>query len=141
VDDGFCPLIMRWRRERQRQAASAKSEQGSSEGASGESQEGGDGASSNSYTRNRNGERAAEERPYDWQRHPATRRAPDRPAPSFSTVGRPDQASGWGQALLYGGGLTLMALVLAMGWSIGRPRPRDRRPPLPAPAWARRRRR
>jgi hypothetical protein len=131
------------REARQRQAASAKSEQGSSEGANGESQDGGgDSASSNSFTRHENGDRpaAAERRPYDWDRHPATRRDPERPAPSFSMVGQ-DQSSGAGQAVLYGGGLTLMALVLALGWNIVRPRPGDRRPPQPAPAWARRRRR
>ncbi|MDX6662262.1 MAG: hypothetical protein QOG09_364, partial [Solirubrobacterales bacterium] len=51
------------------------------------------------------------------------------------------QPSAWARDLQWGGGLTLMALVLAFGWITVRPTPRRRQPELPAPAWNRSRRR
>ena len=44
------------------------------------------------------------------------------------------QASAWTRDLLYGGGLAIAALVLSTGWGRMRPRPRRREPELPAPA-------
>jgi hypothetical protein len=57
----------------------------------------------------------------------------------FTAVHSAEQPSVWTRGLLYGGGLTLGALLLAMTWTAW-PRPRRRPPELPAPAWARRRR-
>jgi hypothetical protein len=99
---------------RQRQAATAKSESANAGGAEetqGNSDSGGD---SQSMTR-RDTRRDA----YDF-----SARAPER------------QASAWTQDLYYGGGLTLLALTLALGWTAVRPRGRRREPDLPAPAWA-----
>jgi hypothetical protein len=67
----------------------------------------------------------------------ATRRDRTRPAPSFTALVRRDQPSAWARGALYGGGLTLMALSLAFGWTTLRPGPRRREPELPAAAWAR----
>jgi hypothetical protein len=45
-------------------------------------------------------------------------------------------ASPLSQTALYGGGTALMALALALAWSVGRPGPRRRPPEVPAPAHA-----
>ncbi|MDX6662623.1 MAG: hypothetical protein QOG09_725, partial [Solirubrobacterales bacterium] len=63
------------------------------------------------------------------------------PAQSFTPLSRHAQPSAWARDLQWGGGLTLMALVLAFGWITVRPTPRRREPELPAPAFARHRRR
>lgn len=57
--------------------------------------------------------------------------------PSFTALERADSAGG-GRVLAYGGGLTLAALALALGWTTLRPTPRRRHPPQAALAWARR---
>jgi hypothetical protein len=73
-----------------------------------------------------------------------TRRDRTKLAPSFTFLtgshARP-QASAWSRDALYGGGLLLMAAVLALGYTTVRPTPRRRRPELPAPAWVRNQRR
>jgi hypothetical protein len=50
------------------------------------------------------------------------------------------QPSAWTTGLEWGGGVGLMALALALGFTTLRPTPRGRPPVLPAPAWVRRRR-
>jgi hypothetical protein len=62
------------------------------------------------------------------------------PTQSFTPLSHHAQPSAWARDLQWGGGLTLMALVLAFGWITVRPTPRRREPELPAPAFARRRR-
>jgi len=105
---------------RQKQAAVAKSEEGSSE-----SQElGGDLA----------------QNPASPDSAPMTRRDRIKPGPSITVIAHRDQPSAWARGALYGGGLTLMALTLAFGWNTLRPGPRRRRPEVPEPAWAKRRR-
>jgi hypothetical protein len=59
------------------------------------------------------------------------------PASSFTPLAHHNQPSAWARDLQWGGGLTLMALVLAFGWITVRPTPRRREPELPAPAWVR----
>jgi hypothetical protein len=59
---------------------------------------------------------------------------------NFTALAHRDQASAWARDLQWGGGLTLMALVVAFGWITVRPTPRRRQPEVPAPAWSRRRR-
>jgi hypothetical protein len=72
------------------------------------------------------------------QHEAATRLEPDRNRHAF-TAHRPDQVSAWARDLQWGGGLTLMSLVLAFGWITVRPTPRRRQPQVPAPGWARER--
>jgi hypothetical protein len=64
-----------------------------------------------------------------------------RAEPSFTALSRADQPSAGSQALLYTGGLTLLAAALALGWTGVRPTPRRHTPTAPAPAYARARRR
>jgi hypothetical protein len=116
---------------KQRQAATAKSEEGDSRASEQTQSLGGDGADSplglpgsNASTRNQ-----------------ATRRRQARPVASFTSLRARPRASAWSQGALYGGGIGLAAVVLALGWATVRPTPRRRTPPVPAPAWARRRRR
>jgi hypothetical protein len=71
----------------------------------------------------------------------ATRGTRAKPAPSFTALAAQDQPSAWTQGALYGGGLTLGALILAFSWATLRPTPRRRGPEVPAPAWARQARR
>lgn len=106
------------REARQRQAATAKSE--SASGAQGGEAENGGSSESSSQAMTRRDTRRER---YDFAALPA----------------RP-QASAWSQGLLYGGGLTLLALTLALGWTAAGPRSRRREPDLPAPAWNRSRR-
>jgi hypothetical protein len=117
---------------KQRQAATAKSEEG--RGAAPEAQGlGGDLADSPL------GAQGAQMTRADHQ-HPYTRaRVSMAPVPSFSAIGA-HQPSAWTRDLLYAGGLGAAALVLALGFSIVRPTPRRRQPRLPAEAWARERR-
>jgi hypothetical protein len=56
---------------------------------------------------------------------------------SFTRYAPSAESSPWGTGLLYGGGMTLLALAMAFGWTHGRPTPKRREPELPAPAWAR----
>jgi hypothetical protein len=71
--------------------------------------------------------------------HPVTRRDRTRPTGSITPIHVRAQPSAWTRGLEWGGGLTLMALVLAFGYTTVRPTPRRRTPPVAAPAWARRR--
>jgi hypothetical protein len=59
---------------------------------------------------------------------------------NFTALSHRDQPSAWARDLQWGGGLTLMALVMAFGWITVRPTPRRRQPEVPAPArsWNRR---
>jgi hypothetical protein len=59
---------------------------------------------------------------------------------AFTAYAPQSRANPVGPGVLYGSGLTLMALVLAFGWTHGRPTPRRREPELPAHAWSARRR-
>ena len=61
--------------------------------------------------------------------------------PSYTIAVHRQQPSAWVTGLQWGGGMTLMGLVLAFGWITVRPTPRRRQPELPAPAFARTRRR
>jgi hypothetical protein len=70
--------------------------------------------------------------------HPFTRRQLAGPAPSMTIQQRADQPSAWPRELLYGAGIGLAGLVLALGFATLRPTPRRRPPEAPAPAWARR---
>jgi hypothetical protein len=71
----------------------------------------------------------------------ATRLDPRRGEPhAFTAVTHRQQASAWTTELEWGGGIALMALALALGFTTVRPTPRRRTPDVPAPAWARRRR-
>ena len=76
-------------------------------------------------------------------RNDMSRGAQTRPAASFTPMARPQQQSAWARGALQGGSIGLMALVLALGFSVLRPRPRRRPPEVPAPAhsrvWQRRR--
>jgi hypothetical protein len=105
---------------KQRQAATAKSEEGASTGHSEAGEQTGD---------------LAQEPPAS--KGAMTRRKVDRPEPSFSTLARPGQPSAWARGALYAGGLSLAALAFCAAWLIGRPTPRRRTPDLPAPAWSR----
>jgi hypothetical protein len=66
-----------------------------------------------------------------------TRRDRVKPGPSFTALDHTGQPSAWPRDLLYGGGLTLIGLTLALGWLTVRPTPRRRTPDVPAPAWQR----
>jgi hypothetical protein len=55
---------------------------------------------------------------------------------AFTALSHRDQPSAWARDLQWGGGLTLMALVLAFGWMTVRPTPRRRQPEVPEPAWS-----
>jgi hypothetical protein len=70
-----------------------------------------------------------------------TRRDRIKPGVSITTLAHQEQPSAWSRGALYGGGLTLMALTLAFGFTTLRPTPRRRQPELPAPAFARSRER
>jgi hypothetical protein len=109
------------REAKQRQAATAKSEEGggeSAQDAAGDLARGPDGAHGAAYTRR------------DRQRASGT---------SFSATPRASQPSAWTTGLEWGGGIGLMALALALGFTGVRPTPRRRPPVVPAPAWLRRR--
>jgi hypothetical protein len=116
---------------KQRQAAAAKSEEGSKSEAQ---QAGGDLAEGPAGDLNA-----------------MTRRERTRPAPSFSARAReerlpfsalaePRGPSASARAALYGGGIGLAAIAIALGFSVLRPRPRRTPPEVAAPAWARTRR-
>jgi hypothetical protein len=67
-----------------------------------------------------------------------TRHEPGQAGVPFTRLSSRDQPSAWSRDLYYGGGLVLMAAVLALGLSVVRPTPRRRRLVVPAPVWARR---
>jgi hypothetical protein len=114
---------------KQRQAATAKSEEGVSEA----QEQGGD------IIMGRDSPPGAAMTRHD---HPSVRRSGGaRPAPSITPLRAAAQPSAWPRDLLYGGGIGLAAAVLALGFTILRPRPRRRPPPAPAPVWARARQR
>ena len=56
---------------------------------------------------------------------------------NFTAAVHREQPSAWARNLQWGGGMTLMALVLAFGWITVRPTPRRTPPHVPAPAWSR----
>jgi hypothetical protein len=100
---------------KQRQAATAKSEEGASEVA--QSDNAGDLA---------NRPPAAHGNEMTRIEHPFTRLEPP---------------SAWAQDAQYAGGLALAALVLSLGWGAVGPRARRRQPRAPAAAWSPTRRR
>ena len=99
---------------KQRQAATAKSEEGGDPTANPEDAQSRTGDSPNTATRLEPGR---------GETYP------------FTAVQHTDQVSAWSRGALYGGATALMALVLAGGWTAGRPRARRRDPVVPAPAW------
>ena len=101
------------REARQRQAAAAKSEEGSADKQAGQEGSGG-GESSQASTRLDQGRDLA-----------------------FTAHEVREQPSTWSRGALYGGGLGIAAITLALGWNLMRPGPRRRQPEIPAPAWAR----
>ncbi|MDX6652292.1 MAG: hypothetical protein QOJ38_1073, partial [Solirubrobacterales bacterium] len=119
---------------RQKQAATQDSGAGTDESVSQEKSDGGDMA---------NAPMAPQGAPmtrHQPESNAATRRDRVAPSQSFTPLVRHGQPSAWVQDLEWGGGMTLMALVLAFGWITVRPTPRRREPELPAPAHARIRR-
>jgi hypothetical protein len=114
---------------KQRQAATAKSEEGDSRAADQSQTLGGDSADSPLGLPGSNAS----------TRHPATRRDPTRPGASLTPVHARAQPSAWPRDLAYGGGLLVAAAVFALGFTIVRPRPRRRPPVVPAPVWLRER--
>ncbi|MDX6652175.1 MAG: hypothetical protein QOJ38_956 [Solirubrobacterales bacterium] len=66
----------------------------------------------------------------------ATRLEPGRDRLAFTALAHRDQPSAWARDALWGGGLALMALTLALGMTTIRPTPRRRMQELPAPAWS-----
>jgi hypothetical protein len=66
----------------------------------------------------------------------STRRDRLAPTPSFTPLAHRNQPSAWARDLEWGAGMTLMALVLALGYTTVRPGPRRRQPELPAPVRA-----
>jgi hypothetical protein len=106
---------------RQRQAATAKSEEGGQDSASeGVSGLGGDRADGPPVSKG-----AAMTRHGTDGRH------------AFTALAHPAQPSAWARDALYGGGIGIAALVLALGFTVVRPTPRRRSPSAPVPAWAR----
>jgi hypothetical protein len=112
---------------KQRQAATAKSEETGQEKTASESQGvPGDSTANAPYSGGHAMSRRADA---GASQHPFTR------------LVHADQPSAWARGALYGGAMTLAALLLALGFTAARPRSRRRPPELPAPAWARSRRR
>jgi hypothetical protein len=129
---------------KQRQAAAAKSEEGGDEASSEAQNLGGDKADAPSgpghaMTRldgarqNGNG-RARQPVPAVQPRNPR-----GDPRNAFTRVVDDQQPSAWVRGAVYGGGMIMMALLLALGWTAMRPRSRRREPDLPAPAYVRQR--
>jgi hypothetical protein len=112
---------------KQRQAATAKSEEGAQENAQ-------DAAGDLAQDRLNPGGSAMTRND-----HPFTRHARGRSAPSMTIAVRvrTGQPSAWSTAAEWGGGLALMAMILALGFATLRPTPRRRPPEVPQPAWAR----
>jgi hypothetical protein len=108
---------------KQRQAATAKSEEGGADEGVSESPEslGGDQATS------------PQSPGHAMSRHAAAERHP------FTRLVNAEQPSAWARGALYGGAMTLAALLLAFGFIAIRPRSRRRLPVIPAPQWNRRR--
>ena len=118
---------------RQRQAATAKSEEGTGSEAQRAGGDLADGPPSPTGTNAFAGKR----QPNAFARH-----APQPLQPSLTTLAaRAGQPSAWTRDLLYGSALAVAALVLALGFSTVRPTPRRRPPEVPAPVWAPRQRR
>jgi hypothetical protein len=55
---------------------------------------------------------------------------------SFTAIANQNQPSAWARDALYGGGMALAAFAFALGWAMLRPRPCRREPTLPAPSRA-----
>jgi hypothetical protein len=105
---------------RQRQAAAAKSEESGQE----QAQQGVDLANS----------------PSTPDGSKMTRHNIDQPH-HFTRVAHASQPSAWSRGALYGGSITIAALLLSLTYIRARPTPRRRPPEAPAPAWVRNRRR
>ncbi|HEX2016560.1 MAG TPA: hypothetical protein VGN69_07680, partial [Solirubrobacteraceae bacterium] len=113
------------REAKAKQPAAAKSAEGSSEEGSDIQQTGG-------------GDMAAG--PPKAEGAHMTRRDRVKPGPSFTLRVRDSHPSAWSQGTLYGGGLLVMAAILALGYTTVRPTPRRRTPSVPAPSYAKRER-
>jgi hypothetical protein len=115
---------------RQRQAAAQKSGSDVGDDASSQAQD---------ATGDLAGGRDAAPGASDMTRHESNATRLDRrpPTPPFTAASHRDQPSAWVRNLEWGGGMTLMALVLGFGWITVRPTPRRRVPEVPAPAEAR----
>jgi hypothetical protein len=100
---------------KQRQAATAKSEEGA-----GDAQGAGDLA----------------EGPPGPEGMKMTRHDPPAAHP-FTALSAPRSPSAWPRDLLYGGSIGVAAAILALGFTVLRSRPRRRPPAVPVPAWAR----
>jgi hypothetical protein len=117
---------------KQRQAATAKSEEGGvPESASETSDLGGD-----SINAPLGPHGSAMTRISGLPPNAATRRDRVKPAPSISALAQHREPAAWSRDLLYGGSLMLAALVLALGFTIVRPAPGRRTPTIGAPAWS-----
>jgi hypothetical protein len=99
---------------KQRQAATAKSEEGGGEQADAQARLDSANVPNQSFSRQTPGD----------GRHP------------FTAVRVEGQPSAWVLGLEYGGGIALLALLLAGGLSVAGPRSRRRTPIVAAPAWA-----
>jgi hypothetical protein len=106
---------------RQKQAATAKSEEGSAQDV---------------------GVDLAQQKSTDPAANATARDRPRAQPGSVTATRRNAQPSAWTTGLQWGGGMTLMALALALGFTTVRPTPRRRPGPdvAPAPAWLRNRR-
>jgi hypothetical protein len=109
---------------KQRQAATAESEQGSQETDAGA------------------GEARVSVDAADGKNHPATslvitRQVPRNGPLAFAALERGGQAYAWIRSVILSAGLILMALLMTFIWITARPTPRRRSPELPAPAWSR----
>jgi hypothetical protein len=69
--------------------------------------------------------------------HAATRREGFDGRHAFTAIDHSEQPSAWTRDLLYGGGIGIAALVLALALACVGPRSRRRSPDVPAPAWVR----
>jgi hypothetical protein len=117
---------------KQRQAATAKSEEGSAgeqtQAAGGDLAEGPLGPTGSAMTRR------------DPSSLAMVRRDRGRPFGSITGLARHHQRSAWVQDLVYGGCIGITALVLMLAFVTVRAGPRRREPRLAVPAWARERR-
>ena len=112
---------------RQRQAAAQKSGSEVSEGAEQTQGLGGDLANAPESS----------DQAMTRRQEAATRRDRVAPGQSFTPLTHRSQPSAWATGLQWGGGMTLMAMVMWFGWMTVRPTPRRREPELPAPAFSR----
>jgi hypothetical protein len=74
--------------------------------------------------------------PMGPQGSPMTRHSSQKPGLAFTAISSRGQPSAWARGLQYGGGLALMALIVALGFATVGPTPRRRRQAVAAPAQA-----